>query len=117
MSTVTTAIGPYVIQLFLSLAVLSLGLIIGLLINSSTIAKLRKSNSELMAEQRDGVAVSPSQLAEFKRIVAEHTVLNEEQNRLITYLRNTFPGVATGQYAGMNITQMVMTIIREVKEK
>jgi hypothetical protein len=81
------------------------------------IAKLQKSNSELIKEQAEGITVAPSQLAEFKRITMEHAVLNEDRNKLISHLRDTYPGVVAGRYAGLDLCGMVTAIIREEKQK
>src|SRR5580658_9943447 len=68
------------------------------------IKALTKSNKELMEEQRAGKSVSPSQLAEFTRITQEHAELNKQQNAITVFLRDNFPGVKAGKYAGMQVS-------------
>lgn len=77
------------------------------------IETLTKSNRELMAEQKEGKSISPSQLAEFTRITQEHAKLNNQQNAIVVFLRDNFPGVTAGKYAGMQLSEMVIAIIRE----
>lgn len=71
---------------------LSLGYITGYThrynLAKSTITRLRKHNSEMMTELRDGTTITQSQLDEFKRVVQEHLKLNEEQNNIIKYICN-----------------------------
>lgn len=78
-----------------------------------TIKALRKVNNELLAEQREGKYVSPSQLAEFIRITQEHAKLNDQQNAIVVFLRDNFPSVGAGKYAGMQFSEMVIAILRE----
>jgi|SRR5271155_2182327 len=108
--------GTYIIWVFIITSLCAITFLMTRAIYTGTITKLRESNSELMKEQASGVTVSPAQLAEYGRIVVEHTRLNEDQNKLVVYLRETFPGVGAGRYAGMDLAQMVKTIIREVRE-
>jgi hypothetical protein len=74
---------------------------------------LTKSNKELMEEMRTGHLVSLSQLTEFTRITQEHAKLNDQQNAIVVFLRDNFPGVGDGKYAGMQFSEMVVAIIRE----
>lgn len=65
-----------------------LGMAIGQKYADNTIKRLRKHNSEMMTELRDGTTVTETQLTEFRRITQEHLKLNEEQNNVITYIRD-----------------------------
>jgi hypothetical protein len=74
---------------------------------------LTKSNKELMDEAKSSHSMSDSQLAEFTRITQEHTKLNDQHNAVIIFLRDHLPGVFAGRYAGMQFSEMVITVIRE----
>ena len=74
---------------------------------------LTKSNKELMEEMKSGHSISPSQLVEFTRITQEHAKLNDQQNAVTVFLRDNFPSVGAGKYAGMQFSEMVIAILRE----
>jgi hypothetical protein len=113
MQTIT----QYVIWVFICTSLVAVTALMTRVHYLGTITKLRKSNSELIKEQAEGQYVSPSQLTEYNRIVGEHAALNEDRNKLIAHLRDTYPGVISGRYAGMDLTGMVTAIIREEKQQ
>ena len=75
--------------------------------------RLTESNKELMDEAKNNHSMDASQLAEFTRITQEHAKLNDQQNAITVFLRDNFPGVKAGKYAGMQFSEMVVAIIRE----
>lgn len=75
---------------------LVIGTCYGVIGSKSTIKKLRKSNSSLMADLSTGLTITTSQRDEYNRIVQEHKVLNEQQNEVVVYIRNNYPQMLTG---------------------
>jgi hypothetical protein len=84
-----------------------------LLESQRRVEELTKSNKELMEDMKACIQISPSQLVEFTRITQEHAKLNDQQNAITVFLRDNFPGVKAGKYAGMQFSEMVVAIIRE----
>ena len=92
---------------------MALGYLTAYVRQSHTVKKLRKHNSELMAELRDGTTVTESQLTEYKRVIQEHLKLNEEQNNVVAYIRDNDPTVL-GKYS--SFSSMVIGLIEQLRK-
>src|SRR5277367_3269650 len=66
------------------------------------IKALRKSNSSLMADLSTGLTITTSQRDEYNRIVAEHKVLNEQQNEVISFLHENFRYLMDGRFSSFS---------------
>jgi hypothetical protein len=89
---------------------LVVGTCYGVIGSKSTIKKLRKSNSSLIADLSTGLTITTSQRDEYNRIVQEHKVLNEEQNNIIVYLRDSVPTMLDGRYN--SFSTLVIAILK-----
>jgi hypothetical protein len=84
------------------------------------LAALRDLNKDLDGQVRDALkrkAITPAELEEFTRLRAEHTALTKTQTEITVFLRNNYPEMMQGAFAGQTLSQIVCGLLGQAKAK
>jgi len=80
--------------------------------------RLKDLNADLDGQVRDLLKshpISDSELADIARVRQEHVMAKKEIEDVVIYVRNNFgEEMARGRFAGMNMAQMVLTLLGEL---